>query len=276
MPTTPSNRRQALAVLGLMLVLSQGAVAQEDTALQQAIASSARTPTNAERDRWRHPYETLTFFGLRADSTVVEISPGGGWYTEILAPYLRAHGRLILAAEDPLATKAETIKSIQRLKAKLAERPDLYDQVVLGNFAPPTRLDYAAPESVDLVLTFRNVHNWMLGGDAGVRSVFASAYQSLKHKGVFGVVEHRLPASQPQSSDSATGYVHQDYVIRIAQEVGFRLVGSSEVNANPRDNADHVGGVWALPPSYANKEVDKAKYQAIGESDRMTLKFIKP
>lgn len=169
---------------------------------------------------WRHPYETLNFLGLRPDSTVVEISPGGGWYTEILAPYLRDKGLL--------------------------------------------------------VLTFRNVHNWNLNGDEGVRAVFASAYQSLKHGGVLGVVEHRLPAGMTQDAISSTGYVHQAYVVRMAQSVGFTLEAASEINANPKDTADHVGGVWALPPSYVNKDVDRDKYQAIGESDRMTLKFTKP
>ena len=143
-------------------------------------------------------------------------------------------------------------------------------------FAPPAQLAYAAPGSADLVLTFRNVHNWMDGGDAGVRAVFASAYRSLRSGGVFGVVEHRLPADRAQDATSSTGYVHQAYVVHLAQEVGFRLADSSEVNANPKDTADHVGGVWALPPSYVNKDVDRTRYQAIGESDRMTLKFVKP
>lgn len=266
-----------LLVAGLSAIgLLAQAPAHADEALQQAIGSPVRTPSYAARDPWRHPYETLSFLGISADSTVVEISPGGGWYTEILAPYLRAKGQLILAADDPLSTKAETVQNLARLKTKLAASPALYDKVVLGVFAPPTRLDYATPGSADLVLTFRNVHNWMSDGDVGVRTVFESAYRSLKKGGVLGVVEHRLPANKIQDATSSTGYVHQDYVIRIAQQAGFRLEASSEINANPRDTADHVGGVWALPPTYVNKEVDKEKYQAIGESDRMTLKFVKP
>ena len=263
-------------LLTALLVLAPCAGAQADAALAQAIASPARTPAYAARDAWRHPYETLTFFGLRADSTVVEISPGGGWYTEILAPYLRDQGQLILAADDPESTKPETLKSLDRLKAKLAARPDAYDRVRLGVLAPPAKLDYAAPGTVDLVLTFRNVHNWMDQGDAGVRAVFASAYRSLKAGGVLGVVEHRLPADRVQDASSSTGYVHQAYVVRMAQAVGFTLAASAEINANPKDTADHLGGVWALPPGYANKDVDRARYQAIGESDRMTLKFVKP
>ena len=260
------------AVLGLTLLTG----AHADDALRQAIDSPERTPAFAARDNWRHPYETLSFFGIRPDSTVVELSPGGGWYTEILAPYLREKGRLILAADDPQSPKPEAVKSLERLKAKLAASPNRYDKVVLGVFAPPAKLDYAPPSQADLVLTFRNVHNWMTDGDAGVRAVFASAYRSLKAGGVLGVVEHRLPAERPQDATSSTGYVHQAYVARIAQEVGFRLEAASEVNANPKDTADHAGGVWALPPTYTNKDVDREKYQAIGESDRMTLKFVKP
>jgi predicted methyltransferase len=265
-------------LLTTLLVLGPCAVAQAqtDASLQQAIASPARTPAYAARDNARHPYETLTFFGLRPDSTVVELSPGGGWYTEILAPYLRAQGQLILAADDPESTKPETVKSLERLKAKLGARPDLYDRVQQTVFAPPAKLDYAVPGSADLVLTFRNVHNWMDRGDDGVRAVFASAYRSLKPGGVLGVVEHRLPADKPQDATSSSGYVHQAYVTRIAQEAGFQLEASAEINANPKDTADHTGGVWALPPTYVNKEVDRERYQAIGESDRMTLKFVKP
>ena len=265
-----------LPTLFLTLGLVAGAHAEPDEALQQAIASPERTPAFVARDAWRHPYETLRFFGIRPDSHVVELSPGGGWYTEILAPYLRDQGQLLLAADDPQSPKPEARKSLERLQDKLAASPQRFDRVQLAVFAPPAQLAYAAPGSADLVLTFRNVHNWMDGGDAGVRAVFASAYRSLRSGGVFGVVEHRLPADRAQDATSSTGYVHQAYVVHLAQEVGFRLADSSEVNANPKDTADHVGGVWALPPSYVNKDVDRTRYQAIGESDRMTLKFVKP
>jgi predicted methyltransferase len=246
-----------------------------DDLLRDMIGSPQRTATFAARDGWRHPYETLTFFGIRPDSTVVEISPGGGWYTEILAPYLKGQGQLILAAEDPESTKPEAVKSLNRLKAKLAAQPGVYDKVIFGVFAPPDKLQYATPDTVDLVLTFRNVHNWLAGGDAGVRAVFQSAYRALKPGGVLGVVEHRLPEQRAQDAAASGGYVHQHYVVDMAQSVGFVLEASAEFNGNPKDTADHIGGVWALPPSYANKDVDHDKYQAIGESDRMTLKFIK-
>jgi predicted methyltransferase len=264
------------ALLALSLAASFCGAAQGDEALRNVIAASHRTPAFAARDVWRHPYETLDFFGLRPDSTVVEISPGGGWYTEILAPYLHDGGLLILAADDPASDKPEAVKSLERLKAKLQAQPALYGRVQLAVFAPPAKLQYAAPDSADLVLTFRNVHNWDQNGEDGVRAVFASAFQSLKSGGVFGVVEHRLPAGRVQDATSSSGYVHQAYVVRLAQSVGFTLQAASEINANPKDTANHVGGVWALPPSFVNKDVDRDKYQAIGESDRMTLKFVKP
>jgi predicted methyltransferase len=259
----------------LLLACSLFHGAHADEALRASIASPDRTPAFAARDVWRHPYETLSFFGIQPDLTVVELSPGGGWYTEILAPYLREKGRLVLAADDPESPKEELAKSRARLQAKLAASPQRFDKVALGVFAPPAQLNYAAPASADLVLTFRNVHNWMDNGDSGVRAVFDSVYRVLKKGGVFGVVEHRLPAGRAQDATSSTGYVHQAYVIRLAQEAGFRLEATSEINANPKDTADHTGGVWALPPSYVNKDVDRDKYQAIGESDRMTLKFVK-
>jgi predicted methyltransferase len=246
-----------------------------DDALQDAIASPKRTAAFAARDAWRHPYETLTFFGLRPDSTVVEISPGGGWYTEILAPYLRGQGQLILATDDPESAKPDALKSLNRLKAKLAAQPELFDKVAFGVFSPPDKLHYAAPGTADLVLTFRNVHNWLDFGDAGVRAVFKSAYLALKPGGVLGVVEHRLPEQRVQDATASSGYVHASYVADMAQSVGFTLAASAEFNANPKDSADHIGGVWALPPSFVNKDVDREKFQAIGESDRMTLKFVK-
>lgn len=264
------------SIWAVVLLWGLGALAHADDALQSAIASSERTPAYVARDAWRHPYETLSFFGIRPDSTVVEISPGGGWYTEILAPYLRDKGLLVLAADDPASDKPEAVKSLERLKAKLAQMPPLYDRVQIGVFAPPAKLQYAAPGSADLVLTFRNVHNWQKEGEAVLRAVFASAFESLKKGGVLGVVEHRLPVDRIQDPSTSTGYVHQAYVVRMAHSVGFTLEASSETNANPRDTADHLGGVWALPPTYVNKDVDRPLYQAIGESDRMTLKFVKP
>ena len=268
-----SKFRGALAAL--FLILSAASYA-EDAALKAAIASPERTPAFSARDVWRHPYETLQFFGIKPDSTVVELSPGGGWYAEILAPYLREQGHLILAADDPQSTKPEAVQSLQRLKAKLAGRPAWYDRVVLSVFAPPQKLDYASAGSADLVLTFRNVHNWQTdsSGDS-VQAVFQSAFKALRSGGVFGVVEHRVPEGRAADATNR-GYVSTAYVIAQAQAVGFHLDGQSEINANLRDPASHVGGVWALPPTLVNREMDRDRYTAIGESDRMTLRFVKP
>jgi predicted methyltransferase len=248
----------------------------DDAALRAAIAAPSRTPAFVSRDVWRHPYETLSFFGIRPDMTVVEISPGGGWYTEILAPYLQAKGQLVLAADDPESESPYARNSIARLQKKLAGQPVVFGRVAVGVFSVPKKLQYIAPQSADMVLTFRNVHNWAADGEDTVAAVFTSVFKSLKSGGVFGVVDHRLPSSRTQDLTASSGYLRVDYVQRIAQRVGFTFAGASEINANTLDSADHKNGVWALPPTFANKEVDREKYAAIGESDRMTLKFVKP
>lgn len=256
-------KKLAFAMTLVAANLVAGGVAMAQDALKAAVAHPQRTPANVERDAARHPYETLSFFGVNNKMTVVELSPGGGWYTEILAPLLRNDGKLILAGAG------------NNLKTKLAANPAVFDRVVIGDFNPADKIDYAAKGSVDVVLTFRNVHNWMGVNETAAKKVFQSAYDALKPGGVFGVVEHRLPASMVQNEKASTGYVHEAYVIKLAESVGFKLAAKSEVNANPKDTANHENGVWALPPVLANKDKDRAKYLAIGESDRMTLKFVK-
>ena len=250
--------------------------ARADEALKAAIAGPQRTPAFAERDVWRHPYETLGFFGIRPAMAVAEINPGGGgWYTEILAPYLRDRGLLILAGDDAESSTEYYRRSAERLVRKLAASPATYDRVRLTVFEPPNRVRIAAAGTVDMALSFRNVHNWAAKGDDVVSAAFSSVHACLKPGGVFGVVDHRLPAARVQDAKAASGYLHTGYVVRLAERAGFALAAASEINANPRDRTDHPGGVWALSPTFVNKDKDCVRYAAIGESDRMTLKFVK-
>jgi predicted methyltransferase len=253
------------ATLAFGTLAALAAQAQPADPLQAAVAAGHRTVANVARDSWRHPYETLSFFGIKPTDTVVELAPGGGWYTEILAPYLRDAGQLYAAAGEG-----------GRFKAKM-DSMSVYGKVKLTVFDPTKGLlDIAPPASADAVLTFRNVHNWMSMGPEKTQAVFNAAFKALKPGGVLGVEEHRLPASRTQDPKAGSGYVQEAVVIKYAEAAGFKLAGRSEVNANPKDTADHEQGVWTLPPTFALKDKDRAKYQAIGESDRMTLKFVKP
>jgi len=247
-----------------------------DEALQAAIKGPQRSAVNMARDAARHPYETLTFFGIKPDMTVVELSPGGGWYTEILAPYLRERGQLIEAHYDPASSVPYQARDAKKFMDRLAAEPAVYGKVKMSVFEVPEKLDIAAKGSVGMVLTFRNVHNWAAIGDTAVLSVFKAVYDTLKPGGVFGVVDHRLPVKMEQDAKASSGYLHESYVIKLAEAAGFKLAAKSEANANPKDTADYPDGVWTLPPSYFLKDKDRAKYAAIGESDRFTLRFIKP
>lgn len=244
-----------------------------DKRLAEIVASDHRTPKYVARDKYRHPVETLTFFGVRPDMTVVEIWPGGGWYTEILAPYLRDEGKYYAAHRNRETDNRRILAGIKRYDAKLAARPDLYGAVIVTQLS--RNKTAIAPEgSADMVLTFRNVHNWMKHGFD--QTVFDAMYAALKPGGILGVVEHRADPDAFPDPQTLSGYVQEAQVIELAQAAGFKLVERSEVNANPKDTRNHPEGVWTLPPSLRLKDKDREKYLAIGESDRMTLKFVKP
>lgn len=238
--------------------------------LAQAIAGEHRSADNKARDQYRHPKQTLEFLGFKSTMTVVEITPGGGWYTEILAPALKGTGKFIGAHYPDTGEDNYYSKSRKNLEKKLASN-DVFSEVELSNFVPKKASELAPAGTADMVLTFRNLHNW---GEEGVQQVFFDAYKALKTDGILGVVEHRLPKGVA-ANDMNRGYVSVETTIAQAKAAGFKLAGSSEVNANAKDTASYEKGVWTLPPVLALKEKDKEKYLAIGESDRMTLKFVK-
>jgi predicted methyltransferase len=240
--------------------------------LEQLAAASHRSPRNVARDAARHPVEVLKFFGVQPDHTVVEILPGSaGYYMEILAPYLKDKGRYIAADRDATAAP-QYLADNQRLLARLKAEPDLYGNVVVTQFNAG-RHEIAPPGSADFVLTFRNLHNWLERGE--LEGALRAFHAALKPGGVLGVVDHRGRGDLSQEAQMKSGYVREDVAIERIERAGFRLVARSEVNANPRDTKDHPAGVWTLPPTYRLKDQDRAKYAAIGESDRFTLKFVK-
>jgi len=244
-------------------------------AVQAAVDGKGRTPDNVKRDAYRHPAQTLSFFGVEPGKTVVEITPGGGWYSEILAPLLRDNGTYVAAVVDPMAVAEGKARDYQQrgrdgLEKKFAGTPALYDKAKIVGYDPKAP-KFGPDNSADVVLTFRNVHNWRSANQA--EGMFKGFYSVLKPGGVLGVVEHRAKADVP--ADDKSGYVGQAQVIAMAEAAGFKLAGSSEINANPRDTKDHPNGVWTLPPVNNHDAADDAKYKAIGESDRMTLRFVK-
>ncbi len=251
--------------------------------IQAVVAGDWRSADDRARDVWRHPVESLTFWGLKPGQTVVEFWPGAGWYTDILAPYLAdTKGKLyeaVLQASDPADPAAAEI--VEAYRRKLTEKKRVYGDVTFTAFGP-TSGPVAPDGSADLVLFLRNLHNWMAGGIA--EKAFKDALAALKPGGILGVEEHRGEPGRIQDVLAADGYVQQDYVIQMAKEAGFILAEASEINANPKDTKDHPFGVWTLPPTRlsaprgepAEPGFDHAKYDGIGESDRMTLKFVKP
>jgi len=236
--------------------------------LESAINSSDRTEAYKARDKYRNPYETINFFQIKPDMTVVELSPGGGWYTEIFANYLHEPGNLIAAHFDASSNRAYFKNSRLKFEQKMASSP-IYKNVSIVDLSS----DLAPENSVDAIVTFRNLHNWL---GQQMDDIFSASYKALKPGGVFGVVEHRANAGTSLEAMKKTGYVTEEHAIKIAIKHGFELVGSSEINANPKDTKDHPKGVWTLPPSLRLKAENKEKYMSIGESDRMTLLFQKP
>jgi predicted methyltransferase len=275
---SPIARRRTILTLPFALALASCAsAATSSSTLQEAIASPLRDPKAKARDAYRHPAETLQFFELSPDQTVIEIAPGAGWYTDILAPYLRTAGTLYEAQYlEPGSQRDDgEARSRAAFEKKLAATPSVYDKVKVGTLQAGTFEGFGGSlqGKADRVLTFRNIHNWMEDGqlDANLRAFYAA----LKPGGILGVEEHRaIPGTSLQKMID-TGYVTETYVINRVMAAGFELDGKSEVNSNPRDTKDYPNGVWSLPPTYRGGDTDRARFATIGESDRMTLRFIK-
>jgi len=275
-----TNKKILAPLLALTLSLALAASCsttstRESTALalDNILAGAHRPAQDSARDRYRHPKETLLFFGIRPEMRVLEVWPEPGWYTQIIAPLVREHGKYyaaVIAADPQSKYVTERLADYQQ---KLASRTDLYGAVEVLTF-PSDGGDVVPPGSLDMVVTFRNTHNWMARDNA--QQAFATLYKALKPGGVLGVVEHRGNPAVPQDPKAKSGYVNEDYAIRLIEGQGFKLVGESQVNANARDTKDYEQGVWTLPPTYRLGEKDRQKYADIGESDRFTLKFVKP
>ncbi|MGO4550946.1 class I SAM-dependent methyltransferase [Lysobacter sp. 2RAF19] len=267
--TSADNGSASAAASSSMVSNATGA------ALDTVIAGDWRTPKWVARDPYRHPKETLSFFLLKPDQTVIEITPGGGWWTELLAPYLRDNGKYVAAVWDDGITGQPSYRYDlnKQLRAKIAGNAALYDKTEVRLF-DAKKPDFGPANSADVVLTFRNAHNWVEDGNAA--DYFRAFYTVLKPGGTLGFEDHRAKPGTDLQKQIKTGYLTEELVKKYAQDAGFVLDGESEVNANPKDTTDHPNGVWTLPPTNQHDKADDAKYQAIGESDRMTLRFKKP
>jgi len=263
---------------GIAIAATDGLDAETSAALDAAINGKHRSAESRARDKFRHPRETLAFFGFRSDMTVVEIWPGTGWYTEILAAALQKRGKLYAAQYSANPPFAYQRRYFGEFLIKLGTTPDVFRDVHITALDFPYYLQVAPRGSADLVVTFRNVHNWAstgYGQDA-MRLGYRAMFDALKPGGVLGIVDHRWPDPATENPSADNGYVSEQRVIADAEKAGFEFVGRSEINSNPKDTRDHPEGVWTLPPSLALGDTDREKYLSIGESDRMTLKFIKP
>jgi predicted methyltransferase len=247
-------------------------------ALDAALAGTHRSDRNKARDQFRHPKETLSFFGLRRDMTVVEIWPGGGWYTEVLAPVVKGKGRLYVAQYGTNPAANYQRQEMAGLADKFKQYPDVFSEVKSSALWAPDQLEIAPAGTADLVLTFRNVHNWL---DPNYKQdpamLFSAFFKALKPGGILGVVDHRWPDAKTEDPKAGNGYVSEERVMALAKAAGFEFAGRSDVNRNPKDTHDWKNGVWTLQPDLdVPKGEDPQKYRAVGESDRLTLKFRKP
>jgi predicted methyltransferase len=272
----PSKKLAAALFAGAVLAAGCAATSTRQTtsmALDNVLAGEHRSEENRARDRYRHPKETLLFFGIRLEMSVLEVWPEPGWYTEIIAPLVKQKGKYYAGVIAPDPNSRYVSERLDAYRQKLAARPDLYGSVAVVTF-PSDGGNVVPPGSLDMVVTFRNIHNWMARDTAS--KAFATMYKALKPGGVLGVVEHRGDPAAAQDPKAKSGYVNEDYAIRLIEAQGFKLVAKSQVNANPKDTKDYEQGVWTLPPTYRLGDEDREKYAEIGESDRFTLKFVKP
>lgn len=248
-----------LLIALMMLCCAAGAAAADP--LATALAGPQRSPENVARDASRHPAAVLAFLGLKPEMSVVELSPGAKmWWSEILAPLLKDRGRLTLALAG---------FESDAVKARMAADPENFGRISLTTVGDP-----APPGSADMVLTFRNLHNWLGKGTA--EAVLQGCFKALKPGGILGLSDHRAAADQPLDPKAQNGYVNEDFAVALAEKAGFKLLARSEVNANPKDRKDYPAGVWTLPPTFILKDVDRQTYAAIGEADEFTLKFVRP
>ncbi len=272
----------ALLIVALVPEIGGAAEHQLDpassAALDSAITGEHRSAENRARDKFRRPKETLAFFGFRSDMTVVEIWPGGGWYTEILAPALKENGKLYAAQYSVNPRYAYQRRYFGAFLTKAGESPDVYRDVIITAMDFPYELDIAPHGTADLVVTFRNAHNWVSSSyhKASAQLAFQAMFDALKPGGVLGIVDHRWPDAANEDPHAEDGYVSEERLMAFAKEAGFEFAGRSDHNRNSKDSHEHPEGVWTLPPSLALGEEDQEKYLAIGESDRLTIKFVKP
>ncbi|MBK6469591.1 MAG: class I SAM-dependent methyltransferase [Betaproteobacteria bacterium] len=265
----------AAALPGCAQQPATAAAGEIDAALRAAVDGAHRSPANRARDPWRHPLETLAFFGLQPAHTVVELQPGGGWYSEILAPYMRERGRYFAAHFAADTTNAYQRRARAGFVARMAQAPAVYDRATLGTLpAAAGFTDIGPPGSFDLVLTFRNVHNWL--GDGSLDATLRACHALLKPGGTLGVVDHRAAPGTALETMKKSGYVTEALMEERARAARFTLAAKSEINANPRDSRDHLGGVWSLPPTLSGKDVRREHFLAIGESDRFTHRYTRP